>query len=429
MSQNKVQKKLGVLRCEGWSNPNIHDQDGHGKTGATAPKDGNKHNEYEGYVPMKGDIDDGGSYREFGFISEVAKGCTFKVLCDKNNFLEDSPLGAEKIAEKINELSHGVETAVKKLVERGAQAIIGNCGLFMWLHATGVIEHAVDKVMKDLGSDYVRPYVMLSSLTTLGSTLATLGVGTAQKEASAFWWKPDGEVKTRECKVVVYTSNGDSCNAMLNAIPQLQGLKMITPYDNDNGDVLVVGLNEDLVIGLSGKVGGDSLNGFVAVKTGQPVFYDIVQPDMELVAKAVKQKYPSVCMAYVECTQVSAYSDTIRLAMQVPVFDPINLANDMIDAANNHNFHQLSHSERIKEISSTLHMPFNKLEMNQIVDPLDVGTSDHPLHDERRRAREKQGYHEKLSLVKLSLVSKRERETSMEEEPALKAQCHGDHRT
>ena len=429
-----VQKKLGVLRLDGWSNPNIHDQEGHGKTGATAPKDGNTDNKYEGYVPLEGDIDDKFSY-DFDFISEVAKGCTFDVLCNPKHFVVvDNPEYDPKF---IRQLLPGVESAVKKLIKRGAQAIIGNCGLFMWLHATGVIEHAVDKVMKDLGlrpdpwtrgSVYVRPYVMLSSLTTLGSTLATLGVGTAQKEASASWWKSDDEVKTRECKVVVYTSNGDSCKAMLKAVPQLKGLKMITPYDDEEGDVLVVGLNGVVddkvrpVIGLDGQVGGDSLNGFIAVKTGQPVFYDIVQPDMELVAKAVKQKYPSVCMAYVECTEVSAYSDTIRLAMQVPVFDPINLANDMIDAANNHNFHQVSNSERKKQVSATLHMAFNKLVKNNIVDALDVGTSDHPLHAERLQAREK------LSQVK-EVLSKRERETSVEEEPAPKAQRHANHRT
>jgi hypothetical protein len=106
-------------------------------------------------------------------------------------------------------------------------------------------------------------------------------------------------------------------------------------------------------------------------------------------------------MAYVECTEVSSYSDTIRLAMQVPVFDPINLANDMIGAANNHNFHQVSNSERLKQVSATLHMPVNKLVQNKIVDVLDVGTSDGPLCDECHRAREKQRHSEQLSLVKV----------------------------
>ena len=144
-----MQKKLGVLRLDGWSNPTVHDNDGHGVTGAKAPEDGNTDNKYQGYVPLDGDIDAEGSY-DFDFISELAEGCTFEVLCDPKYF---------KDSEKVNALSPGVETAVKKLVERGAQAIIGNCGLFMWLHATGVIEHAVDKVMTDLGPGYVRPYV------------------------------------------------------------------------------------------------------------------------------------------------------------------------------------------------------------------------------------------------------------------------------
>ena len=57
--------------------------------------------------------------------------------------------------------------------------------------------------------------------------------------------------------------------------------------------MLVVGLNGVVdkkvrpAIGLDGQVGGDSKNGFIAVKTGQPVFYDIVQPYMYVVAKAV----------------------------------------------------------------------------------------------------------------------------------------------
>jgi len=187
--------------------------------------------------------------------------------------------------------------------------------------------------------------------------------------------------------------------------------------------VLVVGLDGDVVIGLDGKVGGDSKNGFIAVKTGQPVFYDIVQPYMYVVANAVKQKYPHVCIAYVECTEVSAYSDTIRKAMQVPVFDPINLANDMIDSANNHNFHQKTHSDRISQISETLHMPVNKLAKNSIIDAQPVGEIH--LQNERQLALAKQKHHEKLGAVKVN-VSKRARELPVEEEPSRKAQRCGD---
>ena len=155
------QKKLGVLRLQGWGNPETT------QTGVKDPEHATKDRPYTGYVPIDGDIDAKGSYK-YDFIAEVADGCTFKALCDPAGF-EDP--------KKMKELLFGVQNAIRKLVERGAQAIIGNCGLFMWLHATGLIEHAVDKAMNDLGSAYARPYVMLSSLTTLGSSLATLGVG------------------------------------------------------------------------------------------------------------------------------------------------------------------------------------------------------------------------------------------------------------
>ena len=179
-----MQKKLGVLRLEGWGNPITTG------TGEKAPKNGNEDNAYEGYVPLPGDIDDEDSY-DFNFIAEVAKGCTFTALCEPKTF---------KDSELINgTILPGVELAVKKLIKRGAQAIIANCGLFMWLHATGVIDHAVDNVMKELAKDkvtvYIRPYVKLSSLTTLSSTLATLGVGTAQKEAAATWESEAAVVK------------------------------------------------------------------------------------------------------------------------------------------------------------------------------------------------------------------------------------------
>ena len=368
--------QLGVLRLEGWGNPETT------QTGVKDPEHATKDQPFTGYVPLPGDTDSKDSYA-FPFIGEVADGCTFDALCDPTRF-EDS--------EQIKKLLPGVEAAIKKLVEGGAQAIIGNCGLFMWLHATGLIEHAVDNVMDELGSGWIRPYVMLSSLATLGSCLATLGVGEGQEEASARWNYTAGEVKARECKVVVFTSNGDSCKALLNAIPQLQNVKVFTPDEKVQGDVLVVGLDGKKVIGLGRKVGGESVNGFDAVRTGQPMLYDIVQPDIMLVAKAVKETYPTVCMAYVECTEVTAYSDTIRQAMRVPVNDPNNIANGMIEAANNHNFSQLGNSRRIEQISSTLRMPVAELVKNGVVDALlpEVGASDDPLHDERQRARAKQ---------------------------------------
>ena len=181
-----LQKKLGVLRLEGWGNPQ--------STGTGV----------EGYVPLAGDIDDRDSY-DFAFIGEVAEGCTFAALCKPASF--DDP-------EHMKALLPGVQNAIKRLVVRGAQAIIGNCGLFMWLHANGLIEQAVDKAMDDLGADYTRPQVMLSSLTTLAydtglASCATFGVGEGQEgvgpleppahlplEALAFWRGDSAQVQS-----------------------------------------------------------------------------------------------------------------------------------------------------------------------------------------------------------------------------------------
>ena len=62
---------------------------------------------------------------------------TFELLCNPTEFKQ----------EKETVLS-SVTSAVKKLIEGGATSLIANCGLFMWLHATGIIEAAVDKAVR-----------------------------------------------------------------------------------------------------------------------------------------------------------------------------------------------------------------------------------------------------------------------------------------
>ena len=131
-----MQKKLGVLRLDGWGNPTTTG------TGVADPTDA----KYEGYVPLPGDIDDKDSY-DFDFVSAVATGCTFTALCTPENFKDSETIKKTFLP--------GVESAVKTLIKKGAQAIIANCGLFMWLHATRVVDHAVDNVMKDLAKDKV----------------------------------------------------------------------------------------------------------------------------------------------------------------------------------------------------------------------------------------------------------------------------------
>jgi len=101
--------KLGVLRLEGWG---------------------------EDYLSLKGDVDDKASWA-YPIIHEVVEKVTFKLLCDPTKFKQEK----EKVL-------GGVTGAVQKLIQRGATSLIANCGLFMWLHATGIIEAAVDKAVR-----------------------------------------------------------------------------------------------------------------------------------------------------------------------------------------------------------------------------------------------------------------------------------------
>ena len=60
-------------------------------------------------------------------------------------------------------------------------------------------------------------------------------------------WQPASPCFMTSCNPITgtfsfFTSNGDSCKALLKAIPQLQGLTVFTS-DEEEGDVLVVGLN------------------------------------------------------------------------------------------------------------------------------------------------------------------------------------------
>ena len=101
--------QLGVLRLDGWG---------------------------EDYLPLKGDVDHKASW-VYPIIHEVVENVTFDLLCNPTKFKE----------EKETVLA-GVTGAVQKLIEGGATSLIANCGLFMWLHATGIIEAAVDKAVR-----------------------------------------------------------------------------------------------------------------------------------------------------------------------------------------------------------------------------------------------------------------------------------------
>mmetsp|Transcript_26816 Transcript_26816/g.61735 ORF Transcript_26816/g.61735 Transcript_26816/m.61735 type:complete len:399 (+) Transcript_26816:426-1622(+) len=221
----------------------------------------------------------------------------------------------------------------------------------MWLHALGIIDVAVDNAMIELNNGsliYYRPLVKLSALAVLPALLPTFGIGIKQREL-----KHRANKEGRTCKVVIFTSNEVSCMEVLRTVPQLKDDFNFFVDGDPEGEVLVVGLNGKNVIGL-----GREVDGFDKVKDGEPVSYYCVQPDVKLVAEAVKKKYPSIVLAVIECTQVTTYSDTIGLAMKVDVSDPVKLADSMVDCNTSHNFSQKTKERRQSEIGQALQHPF-----------------------------------------------------------------------
>ena len=196
----------------------------------------------------------------------------------------------------------------------------------------------MDELNQNPDHKYRRPTVMLSSLNMLPAYLPTLGLGEQQRGIAL------SEAKL-ECRVVVFTSNGDSCMELLESVPQLKGCKLTRPSTPaTKGEVLVVGLNAKDVLN------GGPLRGFEAVAAGTPVVPDLVQQGVEDVATAIKQDYPSIALAIVECTQVSSFSDTIRHAMNVDVLDPIKLGTSALGLSVDHHFVQDDPQSRLLQV-------------------------------------------------------------------------------
>jgi len=322
--------KVGVIRLDGWGNEL--------STGT-----GNST-----YVPIRGDVDDNRSYEKskstFSMVATIAEDCTWDSLKDPT--LWDDQEHLDKIRDSVADAFH-------TLMKNDADVILANCGLFMWLHSKGIATPAMDMAMKrQRFRKKPRPIVSLSTLTTLPTNLALYGLGDDQRTAIA-----NSEQTASKSVIVIFTSDENSCLAILNKTEQLKGTNIFVHSDpkakKANGGILVVGLNKDDVVG-TGKV-----DGFEIVSDGTPAFYDVLNPAIQKVAKAVKKQYPNVALGIVECTEVGAYTDTIRDELEVPVLDPIIMAANLVNKFVDHDYQQLSHSERQEYISDALSIPVN----------------------------------------------------------------------
>ena len=70
-------------------------------------------------------------------------------------------------------------------------------------------------------------------------------------------------------------------------------------------------------------VGAENVDGFEAVALGQLVDYKRVEPGIVSLAKEAIETYPNLRAFLFECTELSPYSDAVRQATGLPVFDII----------------------------------------------------------------------------------------------------------
>jgi len=158
--------------------------------------------------------------------------------------------------------------AVKFLDEKGVSGITGDCGFMMWFQA--------------LAREHTKKPVFMSSLAHLPAITAAF----SSKE-----------------KIAIFTANSTTLQPMAGLIK-----------DECNIDTQ----KDRLVI-----VGCEDVAGFEAVAAGDKVDVVAVLPGMvEKALKLIKDD-PSIKVLLLECTELPPYSDALRAATNLPVFDAI----------------------------------------------------------------------------------------------------------
>ena len=79
-------------------------------------------------------------------------------------------------------------------------------------------------------------------------------------------------------------------------------------------------------------VGAEDVEGFEAVAVGDMVDYKKVEPGIVNLAQETIRRYPGIRAFLFECTELSAYSDSVRQATGLPVFDIITSSDFVINS-------------------------------------------------------------------------------------------------
>jgi hypothetical protein len=167
------------------------------------------------------------------------------------------------------------ESAVQWLVDQGVSFIIGDCGFMMFFQKRTRVLTGVP--------------VALSALTQLPA----ITIGFAAHE-----------------KVAVFTANAASLDGMRGLWAEFG----INTYGENAESKLIF-------------VGCEDVPGFGAVAAGKRVDVQHVTPGIVSLAKDVVAKNPEVRAFLFECTELPQFSDAVRLATKLPVYDAITGAN------------------------------------------------------------------------------------------------------
>jgi len=223
------------------------------------------------YDPAPGDVDYPGS---FPYPSQfaIAKHCTFERLCAPDTWRYDLDLKGR--------MEDGLRRAIEELDQAGCTVITSDCGFFAW--------------MQEFGQSCTRKPVALSSLVYLPSLFHVVG---------------------RDDYIAIFTANGNSMQKLKES-PWMQELSCGQAHR-----LVVVGCNEDHY---------GHIKGFKAIARGQTVNVEKVRPGMIQVAKNVMKKHPQVGAILIECTEMPPYSDSIRHATGLPVYDAITVCNTLM---------------------------------------------------------------------------------------------------
>lgn len=178
--------------------------------------------------------------------------------------------------EMTDEIKARFKEAIRYLdQDKQVSVIISDCGFFMWF--------------QKLARDYTNKPVVMSSLALLPAIHAAVG-----------------KTGKRTGKIAIFTANRDSLKTIHETVAEEM------PIDWTKKCYLLVDCRD--------------VPGFEAVATGEPVDFDKVSPG--IVKKAVElTKNHRIDAFLFECTQLPPFSDDVRAATGLPVYDAVVCAD------------------------------------------------------------------------------------------------------